>query len=81
VEAGADYDQLWGIMIEARTELQRDADRVAALGSELAQRYGGGSLVPGALEAIRVQGAKRVALRFVAQRTATWDHRKLASTY
>jgi PPOX class probable F420-dependent enzyme len=81
VEAGEEYDQLRGIMIEARTEIHRDTDLVAALGSELAQRYGGGSLAPEARDAIRAQAAKRVALQFVAQRTATWDHRKLAGAY
>jgi hypothetical protein len=30
---------------------------------------------------IRAQAAKRVALQFVAQRTATWDHSKLGGTY
>jgi PPOX class probable F420-dependent enzyme len=81
VEAGDQYDQLRGIMIEARTEIHRDTELVAALGAELAQRYGDGSLAPQALDAIRAQAAKRVALQFAAQRTATWDHRKLAGGY
>ena len=29
----------------------------------------------------QVELAKRVALRFAARRTASWDHRKLAGTY
>jgi PPOX class probable F420-dependent enzyme len=81
VEAGRAYDQLRGIMIEARTEIHRDTDLVVALGTELAERYGGGSPAPEAMDAIRAQAAKRVALQFVAQRTATWDHRKLAGGY
>ncbi len=81
VEAGDEYDQLRGIMIEARTEIHRDTELVAALGAELAQRYGEGSLGRQAMDAIRAQAAKRVALQFAAQRTATWDHRKLAGSY
>jgi hypothetical protein len=81
VETGDSYDQLRGLMIEAETTIHRDLDVVAALGSELAERYGGGSLAPEAMDAIRAQAAKRVALQFVATRTATWDHRKLAGAY
>ena len=81
VEAGAEYDQLRGIMIETKTEIHRDTDLVAALGAELLERYGSDSNSPEVSEAIRAQAAKRVALQFVAQRTATWDHRKLAGAY
>jgi PPOX class probable F420-dependent enzyme len=80
VEAGDDYGELRGIMIEADTEIHRDPELVAALGAELLGRYGGSS--PGVVnEAVRAQAAKRVALRFVARRTASWDHRKLAGGY
>jgi general stress protein 26 len=81
VEAGESYDELRGVMIEARTEVHRDIDVVTGVGADLAQRYGGGELAPDALAAIRAQAAKRAALQFVAQRTASWDHRKLAGTY
>jgi PPOX class probable F420-dependent enzyme len=80
VEAGADYNELRGIMIEADTEIHRDTELVSALGAELLSRYGNGS-TPEVNDAIRSQAAKRVALRFAARRTATWDHRKLAGTY
>jgi PPOX class probable F420-dependent enzyme len=81
VEAGDSYDQLRGVMIEATTEIVRDAAAVAELGAELAARYGGATLEAAALEAIRAQAAKRVALRFLARRVASWDHRKLAGAY
>jgi PPOX class probable F420-dependent enzyme len=80
VEAGADYSELRGIMIEADTEIHRGGELVAALGAELLSRYGSGS-TPEVNDAIRSQAAKRVALRFAARRTASWDHRKLAGTY
>jgi len=41
------------------------------VGTELGARYGGG------YEVTREQAAKRVALQFIASRTASWDHRKL----
>jgi len=80
VEAGDDYSELRGIMIEADTEILRDTELVAALGAELLRRYGNGA-TPEVNDAIRSQAAKRVALRFAARRTASWDHRKLAGTY
>jgi PPOX class probable F420-dependent enzyme len=81
IEAGADYGELRGVMIEADTEIHRDAALVAALGAELLSRYGEDSTPLEVNDAIRAQAAKRVALRFAARRTATWDHRKLAGTY
>jgi hypothetical protein len=81
VETGDAYDQLRGVMIEAETELHRDLEVVSVLGAELARRYGGASLGPEALTAIGAQAAKRVALRFAARRTASWDHRKLGGAY
>ena len=81
IEAGETYDQLRGVMIEAETELHTDIDVVTQLGADLAERYGGGSLPEEALTAIRAQAAKRVALRFVSRRTASWDHRKLGGGY
>jgi nitroimidazol reductase NimA-like FMN-containing flavoprotein (pyridoxamine 5'-phosphate oxidase superfamily) len=81
IETGGSYDQLRGVMIEADAELHRDLGPVTALGAEIAERYGGGSLNPEALESIRGQAAKRVGLRFIARRTASWDHRKLGGAY
>ncbi|HWE11693.1 MAG TPA: pyridoxamine 5'-phosphate oxidase family protein [Solirubrobacteraceae bacterium] len=81
VEAGDSYDQLRGVMITANTEIVRDPAVVAELGAALAQRYAGTPLEPAAREAIRGQATRRVALRFLAQRVASWDHRKLAGAY
>ena len=54
---------------------------VAALGAEILGRYGGSSVSVEVNEAILAQARKRVGLRFVVQRTASWDHRKLGGTY
>ena len=81
VETGEAYAELRGVMIKAECELVRDSDAVAALGAELLERYGGGALTDAAREAMHRQATKRVALRFVPRRTASWDHRKLGGTY
>src|SRR5947209_16729381 len=81
VEAGEQYHELRGVMVEAQTELHRDLETVAGVGAELAERYGGASLTASALAAVEAQATKRVALEFIAVRTATWDHGKLGGVY
>ena len=76
VEAGDTYDQLRGVMMKAEAVIERE--RVLELGVEIFERYTGGPVDP---EALRGQAAKRVGLRFVPRRIASWDHRKLAGTY
>jgi hypothetical protein len=79
VEAGETYDQLRGLMLKARAVIHRDVETVAALGLELARRYGAvtGELPDAAVDAVRAQAPKRVALEFRETRRASWDHRKL----
>ncbi len=81
IEDGDTYDQLRGVMIECEVRLHREHEVVAKLGAELLARYGGGAVTPEIEAAVAAQAAKRVALEFVAQRTASWDHRKLAGLY
>jgi len=83
VEAGDTYDQLRGVMLKTRVELERDVERIAALGIEIMRRYApGGDLPPEAEAAFRAQATKRVGLHFVpVEEPATWDHRKLGGTY
>lgn len=93
LETGEQYHELRGLMIEAETVLHRDLGLVSEFGAELFGRYSGGADGAGGesgagggggpefLEVIRAQAAKRVALQFVAQRTASWDHGKLGGTY
>ncbi len=80
IETGEQYHELRGVMIEARGEIHRELELVAEFGAGLFQRYGGGN-GPEFLEVIRAQAAKRVALQFVPQRIATWDHGKLGGVY
>ena len=95
LETGEQYHELRGVMIEAETVLHRDIERVSDFGTELFGRYsgagaqrergdergGGNGGAPEFLEVIRAQAAKRVALQFVPQRTASWDHGKLGGAY
>jgi PPOX class probable F420-dependent enzyme len=81
VESGELYQELRGVMIEGRAHVHRDPEVVAVLGAELMTRYGGGSGGPDVTDAARAQAAKRVALQFIAERTASWDHGKLGGTY
>jgi PPOX class probable F420-dependent enzyme len=80
IESGEQYNELRGVMIEAQTEIHRDPERVAEFGAALLHRYSG-TTGDEAMEVVRAQAAKRVALQFVPQRTATWDHAKLGGVY
>ncbi|HEX3690680.1 MAG TPA: pyridoxamine 5'-phosphate oxidase family protein [Solirubrobacteraceae bacterium] len=81
IETGDSYDQLRGVMFEATAELYRDTDEVAALGAEILARYAGPGAGVEINDAILAQARKRVGLRFILGRTASWDHRKLGGTY
>ncbi len=81
IEDGTEYHELRGVMIEARTVIHRELDAVADFGARLFTRYGGADLAPEARESIRAQASKRVALQFEAERTTSWDHRKLGGVY
>jgi PPOX class probable F420-dependent enzyme len=81
LETGQQYQELRGVMIEARTEIHSQTERVAEFGAQLFQRYGNAGTGPELMDAIRAQAAKRVALQFVPERIASWDHRKLGGVY
>src|SRR3954451_1742521 len=83
IETGREYGELRGAMIEAEAQIHRDFETVIGFAEELTVRYAEGiSSVEGdAKAALEAQVPKRVAIRFAALRTATWDHRKLGGTY
>jgi hypothetical protein len=81
IEDGEQYHELRGVMIEAQTVIHRDLELVSEFGVELFQRYGSATTGDEFVDAVRAQASKRVALQFVAQRTATWDHGKLGGVY
>jgi pyridoxamine 5'-phosphate oxidase-like protein len=88
VEAGEEYQELRGVMLECETLVHRGLDTVKALGHEIFARYAAPrgqppaeSLPPEVTEMIDRQAAKRVAFEFAERRRATWDHRKLGGVY
>lgn len=83
IETGHEYGELRGVMIEAEAEIHHDFETVLGFAEELTLRYAEGiSSVEGdAKAALEAQVPKRVALRFRALRTASWDHRKLGGSY
>ncbi len=93
VEAGEQYQELRGVMLECDVTVHRDPELVKALGHEIFARYasprGERSEIGQPAEKLPAevgvmvdrQAAKRVALEFVELRRASWDHRKLGGAY
>jgi hypothetical protein len=88
VEAGEQYQELRGVMLECQGVVHRDLDVVKALGHEIFARYASPRGQPLAEnlpaevgEMVDMQAVKRVALELVETRRASWDHRKLGGTY
>jgi PPOX class probable F420-dependent enzyme len=81
VEAGEQYNELRGVMIQAQAVIHRGLELVSEFGVELFKRYGNDSTGPEFLDVVKAQAAKRVALQFQPDRLASWDHRKLGGVY
>ncbi len=83
VEAGHEYGELRGVMIEAEAHLHRDPDTILDFAKELTLRYAEGlETVEGeVLAMLEAQAPKRVAIRFGPVRVSSWDHRKLGGVY
>ena len=76
VEDGETYDSLRGVAIEGTAEIVDDADALWAVGVQVWERYNG----PYSEEVkplVEFMLNNRVAVRVRAQRTRSWDHRKL----
>jgi hypothetical protein len=82
VEAGTDYAELRGVMLECDVALSRDPDVLEGIAVGLVDRYSGtGPEFDAHRDFFRSQIPKRVALHFRERRRITWDHRKLAGVY
>ncbi|MEI7886213.1 MAG: PPOX class F420-dependent oxidoreductase [Actinomycetes bacterium] len=76
VEDGHTYDTLRGVSIEGTAEIVEDPDLLWKVGVSIWERYNGPyteELSP----LVEFMLHKRVAVRVQAQRTRSWDHRKL----
>lgn len=76
MEDGLTYDALRGVSVEGRAEIVDDPQALWNVGVNIWERYHGtyDDEVQPLVEAML---HKRVAVRFDAQRTRSWDHRKL----
>lgn len=84
IEAGEEYAQLRGVMLETAVVIHTDIDTVLGVGLEVFARYAGGATGEPADDVkavVRAQAEKRVAFEFVERRRTSWDHRKLGGTY
>ncbi|RMI35504.1 pyridoxamine 5'-phosphate oxidase family protein [Nocardia stercoris] len=77
VEAGDTYDQLRGVSIEGRAEIVDDPQALFRLGIDVWERYTG-PYTEELRPMVEAMLNKRVAVRVVADRTRSWDHRKLS---
>ncbi len=82
VEAGVEYQDLRGVMMECDVVVIREVEAVADHGLELFRRYSGMSQLPTETrDMVLTQAPKRVGLRFTPTRVVSWDHRKLGGVY
>ena len=81
VEDGEQYHELRGVMIEAHTTIHRELEVVRGVGLEVFAKYTGAERSPEIEAMIDKQAPKRVGLQFTPERTASFDHRKLAGVY
>jgi general stress protein 26 len=80
VEKGEPYEDLKGVLIRGRGKLIDDRDEVFRLGRDIYERYffprTGIGIGEGPGQRIVQQSAKRVIVRLVSTRIASWDHAK-----
>jgi PPOX class probable F420-dependent enzyme len=76
VEAGESYGDLRGVSITGRAEIADDYATVLDVGSAVYARYMG-AMNHASRQGVEHEARKRVAVFVNAERTASWDHRKL----
>lgn len=79
VEAGEQYHELRGVMMECDVAIEREPDEVAKFGAALFERFG--ATGPDVEAMIAKQAPKRIGLTFTPTRIVSWDHRKLGGVY
>lgn len=77
VHSGLAYNELAGVQISGRAEIVDDTARVLAVSDSMGARYGS----PGTGGRARESATKRVAVRILADKVVSWDHRKLGGGY
>lgn len=78
VERGRQYSELQGIMLRGKCEIVGDPAAVVETMRAIRGREAGG---PENVEVPQAVASKRVILKVVPEKIATWDHRKLGGKY
>jgi PPOX class probable F420-dependent enzyme len=81
VESGRTYEELKGLLIRGRAELDGDVEHVLDVLGRVHVKYGMPGTGDTLREALRAQARKRVAVRIRPERVSSWDHRKLGGAY
>lgn len=76
IEDGMTYDTLRGVSFEGVAEIHDDPDSIFKVGVSVWERYNG-PYTDDIKPAVDLMMNKRVAVRIVAGRVRSWDHRKL----
>lgn len=76
IEDGQTYNTLRGIAIEGRAEIVEDPDTLLRVGISVWERYNG-EYTDEMRPFVDQMMNKRIAVRIVADRLRSWDHRKL----
>jgi PPOX class probable F420-dependent enzyme len=76
LEGGQTYDTLRGVSFEGVAEIVDEPDAIFRVGVSVWERYNG-PYTDDVKPAVDKLMYKRVAVRIVARRTRSWDHRKL----
>lgn len=76
LEDGHTYDTLRGVSFEGVAEIVDDPDAIFRVGVSVWERYTG-PYTDEMKPAVDQMMHKRIAVRIVARRTRSWDHRKL----
>jgi PPOX class probable F420-dependent enzyme len=76
VEDGHTYDTLRGVSIEGTAEIVEDPDAIWKVGVSVWERYNG-PYTEEMRPLVEFMLHKRIAVRVRAERTRSWDHRKL----
>jgi PPOX class probable F420-dependent enzyme len=78
IETGKQYSEFRAVMIRGHCEVIEDQALVESILTDIAAKQAGRTATPSAAAS---SAAKRVALRIVPEKIASWDHAKLGGRY
>ncbi len=81
VATGEKYEELRGVSIAGRAEIEDSPEAVMSFGELVYAKHWGVIDSETVRDGIRAMGAKRVVIRMKADSMVTWDHSKLGGGY